>query len=873
MRRYIMKKTKKVLALLLAAVLIVGTGVCNKGLLAVQAETTADTGTTVLDKDATTPTEEKKKMTTTGIGTETTTEGKTETTPTGTGTETTTESKTETTPSGTGTETTTTGKDTTTSTDESNEEKLNDAQQAFVDAVDALDKDTILDLVNAYKENANEETESAFYAEYDKVEGFDTSAYELYQALSEDEKSGVADSYATLKDIKDSVAVVLGSFTEDEPQTYAAIIENATVEVPTPTYNSQFNTTARVPDGSNYEASEVTFKQGEDIVTGTVEYDKAYTASVILTPKTDYQFSDSTTVKINGNTPTSKTMNDEGTLTVTYRFPIFAKDPHITVTPPTAGQAFDRTGAVGEPEKYSITSIEYKIYDSGQYYEEPVTDEKAGYGKVYKVYVVLEPKEGYRIEAIRDTDEYNTYSYLNGSYIGVGTNVSGGICTVNYKFPATAPATPMTGINPPTAIQNVAYGANKTAAALGLPTTVTITTEAGDKTAKVTWDVAGSGYDTTKTTAQEFTVTGTITVPEGVNQNEQSLETSISVSVKAKPADFSSDNSSGGSSGSSSGHSSGSSSSSGSSTTTTTTTPKTTQDTTPVATQPMVPTQPTTGTEVTASTQVSTIPSKPVTSTKTTDNKSNDRATDTLTISSQGTEGWDAVTDKTASVTVGTITVDMGDSTKVPGAVIDSIKGKDVDVVFDLGNGISWTVNGKTVTKDNLGDIDFGISTDAKNIPVDVINNVTKEKYSMEISIAYDGEFGFTAVLGVELDMKNAGMYANLFYYAPEATDLEFICSSLIDDSGIAQMEFTHASDYVIVVDKESMDPQNLVADADSEETKDTTEATTSAVTTGADTTQDSGNSPVALWLLIILVLALGVAGIVIAKKRQEKEN
>lgn len=154
-----MKKTKKFLAVFLAAVLLVGTGVNNNSLSTVNAETGGQT-TTV----------------------------------------------------------------------SGNESTLNDAQQAFVDAVGSLDKDTIINLANAYKDNANEETESAFYAEYDKVEGFDTSAYELYQALSEDEKSGIADSYTTLKDIMDSVASILDSKVSDEASTYLNEDTVATVE-------------------------------------------------------------------------------------------------------------------------------------------------------------------------------------------------------------------------------------------------------------------------------------------------------------------------------------------------------------------------------------------------------------------------------------------------------------------------------------------------------------------------------------------------------------------------------------------------------------------------------------------------------------------
>ena len=54
-------------------------------------------------------------------------------------------------------------------------------------------------------------------------------------------------------------------------------------------------------------------------------YNTSYTASVTLTAATDYEFSNSTTATINGNTATSVKKNDDGTLTVTYKFPATAK--------------------------------------------------------------------------------------------------------------------------------------------------------------------------------------------------------------------------------------------------------------------------------------------------------------------------------------------------------------------------------------------------------------------------------------------------------------------------------------------------------------------------------------------------------------------
>ena len=43
-----------------------------------------------------------------------------------------------------------------------------------------------------------------------------------------------------------------------------------------------------------------------------------------------------------------------------------------------------------------------------------------------------------------------------------------------------------------------------------------------------------------------------------------------------------------------------------------------------------------------------------------------------------------------------------------------------------------------------------------KSIPVDVINNVTGERYSMNLSLAYDGEFGCTAIRTINMESENA---------------------------------------------------------------------------------------------------------------------
>lgn len=185
----------------------------------------------------------------------------------------------------------------------------------------------------------------------------------------------------------------------------------------------------------------------------------------------------------------------------------------------------------------------------------------------------------------------------------------------------------------------------------------------------------------------------------------------------------------------------------------------------------------------------------------------------------EGKMGWDAILDEVEDVLTSeeenTLVVDMNGQSIVPVDVLEEIKGKDIEVKFDLGDGIVWTVKGADITGTTLEDIDFAVTVNTEenpnqNIPVSVINKVTGEKSHVEISLAHDGEFGFTAVLTLNLDAENAGLFANLYYYNPTKQAMEFICADEIAADGTTDLTFTHASDYTIVIDDEPANQGNV---------------------------------------------------------------
>ncbi len=223
-----------------------------------------------------------------------------------------------------------------------------------------------------------------------------------------------------------------------------------------------------------------------------------------------------------------------------------------------------------------------------------------------------------------------------------------------------------------------------------------------------------------------------------------------------------------------------------------------------------------------------------------------------------GKEGWDVIREDVKVAAEGSnVTVDMNGTTVVPSDVFETIRGRDVTIAFDMGGGIIWRVNGRDVAENRAGDIDFGVKTGANAnnvIPVEVINNVTGEKAHMNLSLSYDGEFGFKAVLSLNVDVKNAGLYANLYYYNERTGVLEFMSAGEIAADGTVQLAFTHASEYTIVIGRDVAVKSPKTGDAD-------------------DLTAAEKIPAHAMWLLLVCaaVLAAGAATAYTAKRRGRK--
>jgi phage antirepressor YoqD-like protein len=122
--------------------------------------------------------------------------------------------------------------------------------------------------------------------------------------------------------------------------------------------------------------------------------------------------------------------------------------------------------------------------------------------------------------------------------------------------------------------------------------------------------------------------------------------------------------------------------------------------------------------------------------------------------------------------------------------------------------GIEWIINGRNIPGDIeevvLKDIDFAMKLYTNNVPEQLVENMP-EADRLQLSLDYNGSFGFSAILKIPMGMNNSGRIANLFYYNPVTKKLELQSVGRIQEDGEVELQFSHASDYVIVMNENAM--------------------------------------------------------------------
>ncbi|WP_295582805.1 S-layer homology domain-containing protein [uncultured Oscillibacter sp.] len=158
----------------------------------------------------------------------------------------------------------------------------------------------------------------------------------------------------------------------------------------------------------------------------------------------------------------------------------------------------------------------------------------------------------------------------------------------------------------------------------------------------------------------------------------------------------------------------------------------------------------------------------------------------------------------------GTVKLNLPYDGKLPGKVLEEAAGRDITLELRAGTGAAWILQGTDIPQGKLSDLNLKVDTAADTIPVTVLNALTGEKTAMQLELRHDGPFGFPLTLRLEVGTESAGLFANLYYYDETARALEYQSTAKIGADGKADIPFSHASSYAVVIDQTSHAPAAL---------------------------------------------------------------
>lgn len=151
------------------------------------------------------------------------------------------------------------------------------------------------------------------------------------------------------------------------------------------------------------------------------------------------------------------------------------------------------------------------------------------------------------------------------------------------------------------------------------------------------------------------------------------------------------------------------------------------------------------------------------------------------------------------------IRVNLLKTTKIPANVFESIKGKDMNVTFKVSDQASWIINGKDITGNVTAPIDLGLVVGTSDIPKQKVTVLADGNETIQLSLNYDGVFGFEGILRLSVGKDYSGKIANLYYYNETTGKFEYYQAVQVKEDGTVDFKFSHASDYVIVLNDTDM--------------------------------------------------------------------
>lgn len=310
--------------------------------------------------------------------------------------------------------------------------------------------------------------------------------------------------------------------------------DDATAAQKTVTFTNNSDTAVALSvtaSGDGNQAATAVWAEQTDAQTNTVTVNRGASATLTITPVTGLDananpYQQTFTVN-NVNDPAA--MMEIATITATVTVQGISHDltpnPNETLDFATAKNGYSAVDAktITYTNNGNIPeTVIMPVSQSGNYEITTEDSLKLAPNGEGRITFSVRPKAGLAVGSYTETIKVATESGFEAT------------TPISVAFQVIKDTATLTKIQQPSAVSGLPNGTKKSASSLKLPSAVVIETTAGNMKAAVSWNVKGASYRQSATDEQNFSVSGTLTLPDGVdNDNNLNLATSIDVNVKA----------------------------------------------------------------------------------------------------------------------------------------------------------------------------------------------------------------------------------------------------------------------------------------------------------------------------------------------------
>ncbi|MDY2847389.1 MAG: hypothetical protein SOU50_04135, partial [Oscillospiraceae bacterium] len=147
------------------------------------------------------------------------------------------------------------------------------------------------------------------------------------------------------------------------------------------------------------------------------------------------------------------------------------------------------------------------------------------------------------------------------------------------------------------------------------------------------------------------------------------------------------------------------------------------------------------------------------------------------------------------------VQITMNGASTVPDTFMSALKGRNVTVVFNMDNGVKWTVKGTSVTTAKT--VNLSVSYDADAVSEKLVKKATKDAVAAaQVSVGTgDGsDMGFKGYCTIKFSSNRANQFAKSYVYDKNDNTLTLVSKSMTDDNGYVSFVASENGVYLVVL-------------------------------------------------------------------------